>query len=78
MPPPWLPVTGGLAIRSLTQDTSDNVLLHYFRRYKLPELTADETYALHIASITPAAVSMAAGLVVLQWLLRMNRGFRHE
>lgn len=41
-------------------------------------LTPDQTYYLHIASVTAASLSLLAGLITSYWFIRMRRSYRHE
>jgi G protein-coupled receptor GPR1 len=41
-------------------------------------LTPEQTYYLHIASVTAASLSLLAGMATTYWFFRMRRSYRHE
>ncbi|KAK7416922.1 G protein-coupled receptor gpr1 [Neonectria magnoliae] len=45
---------------------------------KMAILTPDQTYSLHIASISAASLSIFAGILAMFWFVRMRRSFRHD
>lgn len=71
LPPDWLtPGSIKWSGDGSTYDTRSNE--------KLPVLSQQQTYALHIASVAGASLSIIAGMVAMFWFVRMKRSFRHE
>ncbi|KPM35460.1 hypothetical protein AK830_g11114 [Neonectria ditissima] len=70
-PPAWIsPVTAKWPASSSALGTRSNE--------KMAILTPDETYALHIASVSAASLSIIAGVLAMYWFVRMRRSFRHD
>ncbi|KAH7159750.1 G protein-coupled glucose receptor regulating Gpa2-domain-containing protein [Dactylonectria estremocensis] len=71
LPPDWLtPGSIKWSGDGSTYDTRSNE--------KLPVLSQQQTYALHIASVAGASLSIIAGMVAMFWFVRMKRSFRHD
>lgn len=77
--PPWLQQDEAVGFSPSTWTTSTQALEpRRVKHFTMAALTPDQTYYIHVATLTVASVSMLATIVTSFWFFRMRRSFRHE
>ncbi|KAM0191911.1 hypothetical protein ACHAPI_008629 [Fusarium lateritium] len=75
---PWLQQDEAMGFSPWTNSVGSVVEPRRVKQFTMAVLTPHQTYAIHVATLTVASLSILATIITSFWFFRMRRSFRHD